>query len=426
MPTFALSDEQLQLQATARAFAQREIGPITKQIRAGRAVSGPQRNSPWSHVRPVFAKAAELGFLRLLIPEAYGGLGGSVFDHALVMEEFGAVDHGIAASWFNISATAPVILAAGGDAAQKARWLSEIAAADDYVLASASSEPDVAGGDSFYPGDDPQIGLRAKAVRDGETWVLSGRKSGFSTNAGAARLYFVMARTALDRPARESTSMFLVPADTRGLSLGSQTRLIGWDGAMQGEVLLEDVRLPRDHLVGGEGGNQALFFMRALPVIACGLAATFVGLARTAFETAFSYAQERRSWGVPISAHPNVAIRLADMATELEAARMMVWRLADAADRGLPDAGWLAPAAKSFAVEVAIRNAERAIKTLGSYGVTEDYGLGRMLADGWIGDCCDGTHDMLRLSITRFLEMTRFGPPPGAGPPPPGAKERPQ
>ncbi|MFN3590756.1 MAG: acyl-CoA dehydrogenase family protein, partial [Thermaurantiacus sp.] len=272
MPSFALSDEQRQLQETARAFAAGEIAPLAERIRAERRTKGDAAAPAWEHVAPVFRAAAGLGFLRLLIPEAHGGLGGTVFDHALVMEEFGAADHGIAASWFNVSTTAPVILEAGGSDAQKARWLGEIAAADDYVLASASSEPDVAGGDSFYPGNDPRIGLSARAVRDGEHWVLRGRKSGFSTNAGAARLYFVMARTALDGPARETTSMFLVPAGTPGLAMGSQTRLIGWDGAMQGEVILEDVRIPADHLVGGEGGNQALFFMKALPVIACGLA----------------------------------------------------------------------------------------------------------------------------------------------------------
>jgi len=413
MVSFALEDAQSQMQATARQFAQREIAPVADAVRRRLATMGETAPPAWDLVRPVYARAAALGFHRLLIPEAYGGLGGSVLDHALVMEEFGAADHGIAAGYFNVSATAPVILAAGGSPAQKARWLTEIAAADDYVLASASSEPGVAGADSFYEGEDPTIGLSTTARREGETWVLKGRKSGFATNAGAARLYFVMARTALDRPARASTSMFLVPADTPGLVLGSQTRLIGWQAAMQGEVLLDEARIPADHLVGGEGGNDALFFLKALPVIACGLAATFVGLARAAYELADRYAGDRRSWGAPIASHTPVAIRLADMATDLEAARLMVWRLADAADRGLPDALWLAPAAKSFAVEVAIRNAERAVKILGSYGVTQDFAAGRHLADAWIGDCCDGTHDMLRLSAARMLGMLRGGAMPG-------------
>ena len=412
MPDFHLSSEQQQLQDMARRFAMAELAPVAEIIRSDRVQRGVAADIPWQHVKPVYARAAELGFHRLLIPESYGGLGGRVFDHSLVMEEFGAADHGIAASYFNVSATAPVILAAGGTEDQKRHWLRTIAEADDFILASASSEPNVAGADSHYAGDDPSIGLGASARHDGDTWILDGRKSGFATNAGAARLYFIMARTRRDLPARASTSMFLVPAGTPGMTMGAQTRLIGWQAAMQGEVLLDGVRVPADHLVGGEGGNEALFFMKALPVIACGLAATFVGLARAAFDLAYAYAHQRRSWGRPIIEHSPVAIRLADMRVDVEAARMMVWRLADAADRGSPDALWLAPAAKSFAVEAAIRNAGRAVKILGSYGVTADYAAGRFLADAWIGDCCDGTHDMLRLSMIRTIEMLASGPPP--------------
>lgn len=418
MVSFALSDEQRMLQATAADFARDEIAPAALAIRtAGHDVS------PWSIVRPVYRKAAALGFHRLLIPAEFGGLGGSCLDNVLIMEEFGAADHGIAASYFNVSMTAPVALVFGATEEQKQVWLSLIASSDECVLASASSEADVAGADSFYPGTDPAVGLKATARREGDFYVLNGVKSGFSTNAGAAQVFFVMARTAIDRPARESTSMFVVPADLRGVTVGTRTELIGWKTAMHAEVVLDDVRIPVANRIGAEGANTGLSFMRTLPFLAAGLAATYIGLARAALELAFGYAHERRSWGRPIVEHQAVAMKLADMATEIEAARLLVWRLAVAADTGDPQAaGLYAPAAKTFAVETAIRCAQRAIKVLGGYGAAADYGAGRMLADAWIGDSCDGTHDMLRLNIVNFMRMSRgLLRPPGMPPGPPPA-----
>lgn len=410
MIDFELSDEQRMLQQTARDFALSEIAPCAERIR--QADGG---IDPWQEVRPVFLRAAALGFTNLLIPEEHGGVGGSALDHALVMEELGAADHGIAATYLNISAVAPLIILHGGTEQQRAEWLPEIAAADDFVLASASSEPDVAGADSFCPSPDPAIGLKSTARRDGADYVINGAKSGFSTNAGAARGYFVMARTDLSLPARASTAMFFIPAHTPGLTVGKRTRLSGWETACQAEVVLEDVRVTADRRVGGEGSDAGLIFFRILPYLASGFAATFVGLARAAFDLAFAYAQERVSWGKPIIEHQAVALKLADMAVEIEAARLMVWRAAAAADSGDYRAGALyAPGAKTLAVDTAIRCAERAVKILGSYGITREYPAARMLNDAWIGDSCDGTRDMLRLNIVTAMRMAAAGgPPPG-------------
>lgn len=407
---FELTDEQRMLQQTARDFAASHIAPCAERIR--RAEDG---IDPWQEVRPVFLRAAELGFTNLLIPEEHGGVGGSALDHVLIMEELGAADHAIASTYLNISATAPLIILHGGTDAQREAWLPEIAAADDFVLASASSEPDVAGADSFCPSPDPRIGLKSTARREGDEYVLNGAKSGFSTNAGAARGYFVMARTDLSKPARESTAMFFVPADTPGLKVGRRTRLSGWETACQAEVILEDVRIPADRRVGGEGSDAGMIFFRILPYLASGFAATFVGLARAAFDLAFAYAHERVSWGQPIIEHQAVSLKLADMAVEIEAARLMVWRAAAAADTGDPRAGMLyAPAAKTMAVDTAIRCAERAMKILGSYGITREYPAARMLNDAWIGDSCDGTRDVLRLNIIQAMRMAAAGgPPPG-------------
>jgi acyl-CoA dehydrogenase len=301
-----------------------------------------------------------------------------------------------------------VILVHGGSEAQRKRWLGAFASEPDHILASASSEPDVAGADSFCPLPDPKIGLRSVALREGDRYVINGSKAAFSTNAGAAKSYFVMARTSLDAPAPVSTSLFIIPADAPGLTVGGRHHLIGWKTAMHAEVFLDNVIVPVENRIGEEGGNNALFFMKTLPYLASGLAATYLGLARAAFELAYRYAHERVSWGTPIVNHQAVALKLADMVADLEAARLMVWKLAWAADRGDPQAaGVLSPAAKTFAVDVAIRNAERALKIMGSYGVSEEYDAGRMLNDAWVGDACDGTRDMLRLGIVNALRMAR-------------------
>tara|TARA_R110002110_G_scaffold205066_1_gene416757 strand:+ start:161341 stop:162663 length:1323 start_codon:yes stop_codon:yes gene_type:complete len=420
MVDFSLTEEQQMYQNTAREFAEKEIRP------AGAAIMNrAPEQSPWDILKDTYAKGVELGFTKILIPEQYGGLGGTCMDNVLIMEEFGAADLGIAASYFNVSTTSPIIILKGGNEQQREKWLTALTSESDHVLASASSEPNVAGADSFCPSPDPKIGLRSTAKRDGDHYILNGSKAGFSTNAGAAKTFFVMARTDLNRPAFDSTSMFMVPADSPGLTLGAKNHLIGWKTAMHSEVFLDNVKVPEEYRIGAEGANGAIFFMQTIPYLAAGLAATYIGMARAALDVAYNYANERISWGQPIINHQAVQLKLADMVADLEAARMMVWKLAWAADNNDPQAaGIISPVAKTMAVDVAIRNAERAMKVMGSYGLSEDYPAGRFLNDAWVGDACDGTRDMLRLGIVNFLRMSRGDMPPPGPPgdmPPPGA-----
>lgn len=404
MVDLSLTETQRLYQQTAREFARREIRPAADAIRR----MDRSRETPWDEVRPVFAKGAELGFHKVLIPEAYGGLGGSCLDNVVILEELAAGDLGIAASYFAVSATSPVLILKGGDEGQRRRWLPEIAAATDYVLASASSEPNVAGADSFCPLPDPKIGLKTLAKRDGNYYVLNGAKAGFSTNAGAARAFFIMARTDLALPGAASSTLFFVPANTPGLKVGKKTELIGWKTAMHAEVFLDDVRVPIENRIGAEGANLGLFFGQVIPYLASGLAACYVGMARAAFEHALDYAHHRVSWGRPIVDHQAVALKLSEMMVDIEAARLMVWKLAWAIDNGdLATAGLQSPAAKTFAVDAAIRCAERAVKVLGGYGVAEEYDAGRFLTDAWVGEACDGTRDLLLLNMLNLLRMMR-------------------
>ncbi len=404
MIDFSLSEEQRMYQQTARDFALKEIKPVAEAIKH----MDRSKLTPWDLCRELYRKGSSLGFTRTLIPAEYGGLGGTCMDNVIIMEELGAVDVAIAASYFNVSATSPIIILKGGNEAQRKRWLTAMAEDDDYVLSSASSEPNVSGADAFCPVPDPKIGLKSFARRDGDHYVLNGSKSGFSTNAGAAKAYFIMARTDLDKPGIEATSMFFVPADTPGLTVGKKTELIGWKSAMHCEVFLDDVRISVDNRIGEEGANFGMFFMEVIPYLGAGLAACYVGQARAAFEYAYEYANQRISWGQPIINHQAVALKLADMLVDLEAARLMVWKLAWAADSGdMGTAALLSAGAKSFTMDVAIKNAERCVRILGGYGIAAEYDAGKFLVDAWVGEPCDGTRDLLRLNMLNLLRMMR-------------------
>ena len=251
-------------------------------------------------------------------------------------------------------------------------------------------------------GPNPAYGPKLSARRTGEGWVLKGRKSAFITNAGAAEHFFIIARTAPEKPAFEGLSIFHVPAGTPGLSVGRKTKLIGWPLSAHAELAFDEVALPGDALIGAEGGAAMAFGM--VPEMPVCLAACFVGLARAAFDHARAYAEQRRSTGHPIARHQAVALKLAEMAINVETARLHVWAAADACTTDPMAAAMLkAPMAKATAVDMAIRNAELCVQVLGGYGVTTEYDAGRYLNDAWVGWSCDFTRDVLHLGIAQAL-----------------------
>jgi alkylation response protein AidB-like acyl-CoA dehydrogenase len=262
----------------------------------------------------------------------------------------------------------------------------------------------VAGSDFFCPYPDPEIGIETVASRDGDGYVLDGEKVQFCANAGIAEQYFVVARTDLDRPMRETLSIFVVPADADGLETGDRTDLLGWDASHNASVQLDGVFVPEENLLGREEGAAGEFLPQALPYITTGFAACHVGLARAAYEEAVAFAKRRESWGEPIINHQAVALKLADMYVNVETARAVVWEAAAAADRGSPEAGIKAPIAKTHAVDNAIENAETAVKVMGGLGVTDDSPAAEYLRDAWTGFPVDGTRDMMRLGLFRELQ----------------------
>jgi alkylation response protein AidB-like acyl-CoA dehydrogenase len=197
-------------------------------------------------------------------------------------------------------------------------------------------------------------------------------------------------------------SMFYVPADIAGLKTGKSTELIGWKSGHHAEVVLDGVRVHESNRIGAEG--QAGMLLASVAEMPVGLAACYVGLSRAAYEYARDYARERVSWGKPIIEHQAVALKLADMYVDTQAARLMVWDAAHACAADPQAAATLkAPAAKSFAVDVAIRNSQRCVEILGAYGISREYRAGKYLNDAMIGYACDFTREMLRLSMMPFL-----------------------
>jgi alkylation response protein AidB-like acyl-CoA dehydrogenase len=398
MIDLCLTPEQQKLQQQARDFAINEIQPVVKIIDEHENTG----IAPWDICKGLLRKGANLGFTSLMLPKEYGGMGSPCIDFVLVLEELGAIDVSIASSYFSLTPAISLLIAKAGTSEQKRQILSGISNKEPIIFSAAESEPNVATSDLFCPIPDSKIGMRTCAHRDGDTYILNGEKSSLVTNGGIADAYFIMARTSFDKPMLESMSMFYVSADTPGLTFGKRTEMIGWKPSHHAEIHLDNVRVSQENLIGEEGGAGKLLMLA--PEVAIGLSACYVGLARAAYEYALDYAKNRVSWGRPIIEHQAVALKLADMMVNTQAARLMVWDAAVTADTNPFLAATVkAPAAKTFAVDVAIKNAQTAVEILGGYGVLKDSVPGKYLADAWIGYSCDFTKDILRLGLVNFM-----------------------
>lgn len=398
MIDFSLTQEQQMLQSQARDFAQNEVLSIVQIIEES---NNPEMES-WDFCKHLFHKGSELGFTSLMVPKELGGVGGKCIDLAIVLEEIGAVDVSIACSYFNLTAAMSLFVSRTATQEQQKRILSFVKSGKPHLFSAAESEPNVATSDLFCPFPDSNIGMKTFAARQGNAYILNGTKSSLVTNAGIADAYFIIARTAMDKPLRESLSIFYVPTDTPGIKFGKKTQMIGWKASHHAEIYLDNVPVPAENLIGQEGEAGKLLML--LPEVAIGLAASYVGLARAAYEYALNYAKQRVSWGRPIIEHQAVALKLADMMINTQAARLMVWDAAVTAETSPQLASTIkAPAAKTFAVDVAIKNAQIAIEILGGYGVTKECLAGKFLADATIGYSCDFTREILRLGLVNFL-----------------------
>ncbi|HLE58578.1 MAG TPA: acyl-CoA dehydrogenase family protein [Candidatus Limnocylindria bacterium] len=375
---FALSGEHEQIRRTVRDFAERELAPIADDMER-------RAEFPAEAIR----RAAALGLLGVPYPESVGGTGLDSLAYAITIEELARVwgSMAIIVSAHTSLGCGPLYLA--GTPEQQQRFLRPLASGAT-LGAYGLTEPE-AGSDSR--------GTRTRARRDGESWVLDGTKR-FITNAGVAGTYIV---TAVTEASAETgrISAFIVQAGTPGFSIGRMEDKLGLHASRTGELLLEGCRIPADQLLGAEGEGDRLF-LETLDGGRIGIGAMALGLAQAAYEAASAYAKERRQFGRPIAAFQGVAFMIADMATRIEAARLMVYRAAWLKDRGQPYSTEAAMG-KLFASEVARDVTNDALQVHGGYGYVTEYRVERYLRDAKLTEIGEGTSQIQRLVIARNL-----------------------
>jgi alkylation response protein AidB-like acyl-CoA dehydrogenase len=375
-----LTDEQREVQRLCRDFAAREIRPISL------AVDEADTALP----RQVWASASRLGLTSFMLPAEYGGEGMTdCLTSCIVQEE---LSHGCSGIGNLITSNGffaePVLVL--GDAEQKERWLSPLAGENPPMTALAITEPQ-SGSDA--------ASIRTHARRVDGGYVLSGQKAWIS-NGGVARYYVIFA-TVEPGSGHRGITAFLVRDDDPGLRCGPPMRKMGQRAIPSAEVFLDDLFVPEDRRLGGEGqGFSGL--MQTFDRSRVTLAASATGLARAALEYATDYAKEREQFGKPIAQHQAVAFRLADMAVRVDASRLLTWRAAELLDRG-ERATTEAAMAKLHASETAMWCTWAAVQTLGGWGYSREYPVEKWMRDAKLEEIEEGTSDIQRLVISRGL-----------------------
>jgi alkylation response protein AidB-like acyl-CoA dehydrogenase len=373
---FDLSEEHRLLQATVREFATREIEPHAAAL-----------DREHRYPAEIIQQAARLGLMAMMVPEQYGGAGMDALAYVIAQEELARASAGVQVIIsVNNSLVCDPILAFGTEE-QKRRYLPRLA--DGRSLGCYCLTEPEAGSDA--------MALTTRAERRGGEWVLNGRKL-FVTNGLEADLCIVYARTE-PVPGARGISAFIVEKAFPGISLGKVERKLGIRCSSTAEILLDDCRVPEENLLGerGQGGRIAL---ATLDGGRTGIAAQAVGIARAALEACVAYARERRQFGRPIAEFQAIQWTLADMATRIDAARLLTYRAAWLRDRGQPYTRE-ASTAKLVAAETATWATARAVRLFGGYGYLEDYPVERYFRDAQITEIYEGTSEIQRLVISR-------------------------
>ncbi len=374
---FELTEEQLAFQAMARSFAEAQMAPF--------AADWDERcHFPVETLRT----AAGLGLAGIYVGTDQGGSGLGRVDAALMFEELAAGCTSTAA-YLSIHNMVAWMIDAFGSPAQRARWLPDLMTMTK-LASYCLTEPD-AGSDA--------ASLATRAVRAGEHYVLNGSKA-FISGGGASDLYACMVRTGAAGPA--GISCVLIERDTPGLSFGKQEKKLGWHTQPTAQLLLDDCRVLLDQRLGAEGDGFKIA-MQGLDGGRVNIAACALGGARACFEKARRHLLERRQFGRPLAEFQALQFRLADMATELEAARLMVYRAAAALDAKAADATMLCAMAKRFATDTAFKVCDAALQLHGGYGYLRDYGIERYLRDVRVHQILEGTNEIMRVIIARRL-----------------------
>ncbi|MFF7338539.1 acyl-CoA dehydrogenase family protein [Streptomyces sp. NPDC008163] len=373
-----LSEEQEAVRQLARDFVARDVTPYAAEWDRSENVD-----------KSIVKKLGALGFLGLTVPEQYGGSGGDHLAYCLVTEELGRGDSSVRGIVSVSLGLVAKTVAAWGDEEQKRRWLPRLTSGDAVGCFGLTE-----------PGTGSDAGsLATRAVRDGGDYVINGSKM-FITNGTWADVVLLFARTG-DTPGHKGVSAFLVPADTPGLTRRTIHGKLGLRGQATAELVLEDVRVPASALLGPEGKGFSIA-MSALAKGRMSVAAGCVGIAQAALDAAVGYAGEREQFGRPIAGYQLVQELISDISVDVEAARLLTWRVADLIDRG-QDFATAASRAKLFASEAAVRAANNALQVFGGYGYIDEYPVGKLLRDARVMTLYEGTSQIQKLIIGRAL-----------------------
>ncbi|MER7345803.1 acyl-CoA dehydrogenase family protein [Streptomyces aurantiacus] len=377
MTSTQLTDDQLAIVETTLDFAQEHLAP--------HALAWDQdKHFPVEVLR----KAADLGLGGMYVAEDAGGSGLTRADGVLVFEALASGCPSIA-GYLSIHNMVAWMIDRYGDDAQRARWLGPLTTMDwlgSYCLTEPGAGSDAAA-------------LSTRAERDRDTYVLNGVKQ-FISGAGASHVYIVMARTGESGPG--GVSAFVVERDDPGLSFGANEKKMGWNAQPTRQVLLDDVRVPADRLLGGEG-NGFRIAMNGLNGGRLGIAACSLGGARSALDRSLTHLADREAFGARLLDAQALQFRLADMATELAAARALVRQAAGALDAGDPGAPELCAMAKQFATDTGHSVADRALQLHGGYGYLTEYGIEKLVRDLRVHRILEGTNEIMRLIVARGL-----------------------
>jgi acyl-CoA dehydrogenase len=378
MVDFSLEPKQIEIQEKVRDFAQREMIPNARKY-------DESAEFPWEVVK----KAYDEGLMNGPVPVEYGGNGHNIFESALSSEELGAGCVGIGICMdANTLALTPLLLGASEE--QKKRFFGQIIEAKG-VAAYALTEPN-AGSDV--------AGIKSTAILHGDKYILNGQKR-FITNGAVSEFITVFAMVNPEKGAR-SLSAFVVPTKSAGVKIVSNLKKMGQRASVQTEFVFEDVEVPKENLIGGEGQGFILA-MKTFERTRTGVAALSVGNARAAYETSRDWAKNRIQFGKPITVNQGVSFMLADMATEVEAARLITWHSAWAFDNGQKSKNLLSAMCKLYASDVAMRVTTDAVQVMAGEGYSTDFLVEKMMRDAKLCQIYEGTNQVQRLVIGKGI-----------------------
>ncbi|MCB0655515.1 MAG: acyl-CoA dehydrogenase [Saprospiraceae bacterium] len=383
---YQLTEEQLAVQAAAREFAQKELLP---------GVIDRDRNMRYP--REEVRKMAELGFLGMMVSPEYGGGGMDTMSYVVAMEEISKVDSSCSVIMSVNNSLVCHGIEKYGNEAQKQKYLP-LLASGEWIGSFCLSEPG-SGSDATHQS--------TQALPEGGHYLLNGTKN-WITNGGTSSLHIVMAQSHPEQ-GHHGINAFLVETSWSGVQVGAKEDKLGIRASDTHTIMYSDVKVPAENRIGKEGAGFS-FAMRILDGGRIGIASQALGIAAGAYELALNYAQEREAFGKPIANHQAIAFKLANMATEIDAARLLVYRAAQLKDKGL-DYSMAASMAKLFASDVAMRHTVEAVQIHGGYGYVKEYHVERLMRDAKITQIYEGTSEIQRLVIARHILKGQLYPP---------------